>query len=74
MIWDYAQQELGAEARGGLQKLQASFGADDGVGSELEGLLAPEEIDATRARVESLLQMDRFPVPETDRPLPWPLI
>lgn len=74
VIWDYADQELGAAARGGLEKLAASFEMEDGVASELGGLLAPEEIEATRARVESLQKMGRFPVPETDRPLPWPLI
>lgn len=74
VIWDYAEQELGAAARGGLEKLSESFESDDGLASELEGLLAPEEIEATRARVASLLELGRFPVPETDRPLPWPLI
>ena len=74
VIWDYAEQELGAAAREGLEKLRDSFGRDDGLASELEGLLVPEEIEATRARVEALLEMDRFPIPETDRPLPWPLI
>ncbi|MFP5351023.1 MAG: SCO1664 family protein [Actinomycetota bacterium] len=74
VIWDYAEQELGAAARGGLEKLSESFENDDGLASELEGLLAPEEIEATRARVASLLELGRFPVPETDRPLPWPLI
>ena len=74
VIWDYAEQELGAEARGGLEKLQASFERDDGVAAKLQGLLSPDEIDATKARVDALLEMNRFPVPETDRPLPWPLI
>lgn len=74
VIWDYAEQELGAAARGGLEKLRESFASAEGVATRLEGLLAPDEIEATRARVETLLEMDRFPVPETDRPLPWPLI
>ena len=74
VIWDYAEQELGAAARGGLEKLRESFASAEGVATRLEGLLAPDEIEATRARVETLLEMDRFPMPETDRPLPWPLI
>lgn len=74
VIWDYAEQELGAAARGGLEKLSESFERDDGLTSPLEGLLAADEIEATRWRIGSLLEMGRFPVPETDRPLPWPLI
>lgn len=74
VIWDYAEQALGAAVRGGLEKLQSSLASEAKVVAELEGLLAPEEIEATRTRVQSLLEVDRFPVPETDRPLPWPLI
>ena len=74
VIWDYAEQELGAVAREGLERLRESFESEDGVAVDLEGLLAAEEIEATRARVGSLLELDRFPMPETDRPLPWPLI
>ena len=74
VIWDYAQEELGAAAQEGLESLNASFARDDGVAAELAGLLADDEIEATRRRVNDLRQANRFPLPETDRPLPWPLI
>jgi len=74
VIWDYAQEELGIAAQRGLEKLKASFARDDGVAAELAGLLGEDEIEATRERVDELLRTNRFPVPETDRPLPWPLI
>lgn len=74
VIWDYADEELGVPARAGLEKLRSSFERDDGAAARLNGLLVAEEIDATRARVEALLDMNRFPLPGTDRPLPWPLI
>lgn len=74
VIWDYANEELREAARAGLRDLQKAFESEAGIAAQLSSLLAPEEIEATKQRVDVLLATDRFPVPETDRPLPWPLI
>ncbi len=54
-----------------LQRLRTDLDGDLGQG--LRQLLAPEEIRATRDRIEALLADGRFPEPLPDRPaIPWP--
>ena len=74
VIWAFAEERLTPALRSGLERLGSGLSDDDGVGAELGGLVAREEVEATLGRVEALLLEDRFPAPGSDRPLPWPLI
>jgi uncharacterized repeat protein (TIGR03843 family) len=74
VIWAYADESLGLEVRAALERLGPQLDDPGGLGGELAALLSPEESAATLARVEMLLVEDHFPMPSSDRPLPWPLI
>jgi hypothetical protein len=74
VIWDYADEPLGEEAERGLKVLEEELEPCASLRERLEGLLAPEEVVATRGRIHSLLSTGRFPRPGRERPLPWPLI
>lgn len=73
VIWAFADEPLTKEVRADLGRLGRAL-SEGGLGTELEGMLAPAEVEATLGRVEALLVEDSFPAPGTDRPLPWPLI
>ena len=74
VIWEFAGDPLGAELTGQLNALRDKLHDPDGLGDELAALLSPEESAATLARTESLLNEGRFPVPESEYRLPWPLV
>ena len=74
VIWAFADQPLPADLMAALERLEARFGGDSGLGADLAALLSPVEAEATRARVRALLSNGRFPPPRDDRPLPWPLV
>ncbi len=74
VIWSFAEERLTPEVRTVLETLGAALDDAAGLGGELAALLTPAEAAATLERVETLLVDDRFPAPQGDRPLPWPLI
>ena len=74
VIWQFAGDRLGPEVRAGLEAVGARLADPDGLGGRLGALLSRPEAEAALARVEALLVEDRFPAPEGDRPLPWPLV
>jgi uncharacterized repeat protein (TIGR03843 family) len=74
VIWQFAGERLGPEVRAGLEAVGARLADPDGLGGRLAALLSRPEAEAVLARVEALLVEDRFPAPEGDRPLPWPLV
>jgi hypothetical protein len=74
VIWTYAQQPLGDEVTHGLRRLEAGLEPDAPLRKRLDGLLAPDEVIATRGRIQSLLTSGIFPPPGSERPLPWPLV
>jgi uncharacterized repeat protein (TIGR03843 family) len=74
VIWQFAGERLGPEVRAGLEAVGDRLADPDGLGGRLAGLLSRPEADAALARLEALLVEDRFPAPEGDRPLPWPLV
>jgi uncharacterized repeat protein (TIGR03843 family) len=74
VIWQFAGESLSPSLRADLERLGSQLAEDSGLRRELAGLIAPHETEATLGRVEALLIDDRFPVPGSDRPLPWPLI
>lgn len=70
VIWEFAEQQLPSEAVEALERCRRAF--QEGVG--LEDLLTTAEIDAARARTETLLAEGRFPSPTGNYPMPWPLV
>lgn len=72
VLWNWAGDPLPGEACAVLDRLAAELEGGR-LGRELAGLLAEEEVAATRARVGRLRSIGRFPEPTGDWPaLPWP--
>lgn len=74
VIWAFSDEPLGAPLRECLVLLGSQLADESSLGGRLAELLSSGEAAATLARVESLVIEDRFPAPEGDRPLPWPLV
>jgi uncharacterized repeat protein (TIGR03843 family) len=74
VIWAFSEEPIGGPLRERLVLLGAQLADDGELGGRLAELLSPRESAATLARVESLLIDDRFPAPQGERPLPWPLV
>ena len=72
VIWDHAGESLPADVVAGLERLAAALGGD--ALDALDELLAPDEIDALRARTAGLVRHGAFPEPGPGRPYPWPPI
>ena len=72
VIWDFAEQPLGAPIEAALERLDSAL--DEGLAAELAVLLSEEESAATRERVKALRTTGVFPAPDVARPLPWPLV
>ena len=74
VIWEFAADPLGAELVEQLGALRDKLLDPGGLGGELGALLSPEEAEATLHRTESLIDAGRFPVPDSEYRLPWPLV
>ncbi|MCZ2525824.1 SCO1664 family protein [Streptomyces sp. HB2AG] len=71
LLWGWAGEPLPGEIREVLEKLRTEL--DGALGERLDGLLAPQEVEATRRRVAELLRTGLHPGPPDDRPaVPWP--
>jgi uncharacterized repeat protein (TIGR03843 family) len=70
VLWDFVGEHIPAGVLGRLE--EAISGLDGELCRDLEGLLAPEEIDALRRRISDLLESGMFPAPGPGRPYPWP--
>ena len=71
VLWAWRGTPLAPAELDVLRRLRADLEGDLGRG--LRQLLAPEEISATHARIETLLADGCFPEPLPDRPaIPWP--
>ena len=68
VIWDFAGQPVPAERLDDVGRLAAA------PPSVLDGLLAPDEIDALRARAAAVLRLPVFPMVTSGRAYPWPLV
>ena len=68
VIWDFAGQPIPAERLDDIARVAAAPPPD------LAGLLAPEEIDALRARAAAVLRRPLFPMVTSGRAYPWPLV
>ncbi|CAL9313389.1 SCO1664 family protein [Streptomyces sp. SudanB66_2053] len=73
LLWGWAGEPLPEEALDVLAALRDALAASGPLTAALTPLITPAEIDATRARVDSLLAARTHPEPGTDWPaIPWP--
>ena len=71
VLWAWRGGPIAADELEVLGGLRADL--DAGLGAALDELLDPSEVDATRARLDALLEAARFPMPSDDWPaVPWP--
>ncbi|MFJ3673761.1 SCO1664 family protein [Streptomyces sp. NPDC090106] len=73
LLWGWAGEPLTGEAVDVLEGLREALGADGALAARLAELITPAELDATRARVGSLLATGTHPEPSGEWPaIPWP--
>ncbi|MET8221097.1 SCO1664 family protein [Streptomyces hirsutus] len=73
LLWGWAGEPLPGEAREVLETLGKALAEGGPLAASLAPLITPAEIDATRARVTSLLASGTHPEPGGDWPaVPWP--
>lgn len=69
VIWEFGGQPIPDDILGDVQRL-----SDDGPPPELALLLDTFELDALRTRATAVLDQGCFPVDDTGRRYPWPLV
>jgi uncharacterized repeat protein (TIGR03843 family) len=73
VLWQWRGRSLPKRAVEALTRLQRALAED--LGAELMGRITPDEVNATRKRVELLLEHRVHPYPPEDWPaVPWPPI
>ncbi|MET7734157.1 SCO1664 family protein [Streptomyces sp. NPDC005402] len=71
LLWGWAGEPLTGEAVEVLKGLKEALSG--GLGTRLTALITPAEVDATRARVDALLDSGTHPEPSGEWPaIPWP--
>ncbi len=71
VLWAWRGGPIAAEEFDVLRRLGADLTGS--LGTALGELLDPAEVEATRARLDALLESARFPLPTADWPaVPWP--
>ena len=74
VLWQWRGKSLPRRSVDALRRLNAEL-AEGPLVAELSGLLTASEIDATKIRVETLLEHRVYPFPPADWPaVPWPPI
>ena len=69
VIWDFAGEPIEATLTSDIADM-----LDSGLPTELEELLDPFERDAVLTRARAVVTEGRFPIDETGRRYPWPLV
>ncbi|MFI6036537.1 SCO1664 family protein [Streptomyces sp. NPDC051315] len=73
LLWGWAGEPLTGEAVEVLKGLRGALEPDGELSAALAALVTPAELDATRARVDALLESGRHPEPGGEWPaIPWP--
>lgn len=73
LLWGWAGEPLTPEAVEVLQGLRKALGDGAPLAARLAPLITAAEIDATRARVDALLESGKHPEPGGEWPaIPWP--
>lgn len=73
LLWGWAGEPLTGEAVDVLKGLKESLGTAGTLATTLTRLITAVELDATRARVDALLESGKHPEPSGEWPaIPWP--
>ncbi|MYV49530.1 SCO1664 family protein [Streptomyces sp. SID2888] len=73
LLWGWAGDALTGEAVEVLKALRDALADGGALAARLAPLITPVELDATRARVDALLESGTHPQPTEDWPaIPWP--
>ncbi|MER5430354.1 SCO1664 family protein [Streptomyces sp. NPDC002588] len=73
LLWGWAGEPLTGEAVEVLQGLKGALEPSGALAGTLAALVTPAEVDATRARVDALLESGKHPEPSGEWPaIPWP--
>ncbi|MFI1563463.1 SCO1664 family protein [Streptomyces sp. NPDC020490] len=73
LLWGWAGEPLTPEALDVLANLREALDGAGTLARKLAVLITPAELDATRARVDALLESGRHPEPSGEWPaIPWP--
>ncbi|MFD4263454.1 SCO1664 family protein [Streptomyces sp. NPDC058534] len=73
LLWGWAGDPLTGEARTALDALREALKDGGALATRLGDLITPAEVDATRARVDTLLASGKHPEPGGEWPaIPWP--
>jgi hypothetical protein len=71
VLWAWAGEPFEDGERQALTAVGTALDGD--LGDRLGALLSPDEVGATRHRLDTLLRLDRFPAPDRGRRvIPWP--
>ena len=71
VIWEYAGEPVPGDVLADVERFASLLDAGDLL-ETMAGLLAPDEIEALRARTAGLVRHGVFPEPGPGRPYPWP--
>ena len=71
VVWDFAGQPVPEPLVADVARLAAH---DDDLLAGLLEVLAPDEVDALRARAAAVVEHSVFPTPGSRHPFPWPLV
>jgi uncharacterized repeat protein (TIGR03843 family) len=74
VIWDFAGEPVPDALLESVDRFGGELAAGDGARALFGTLLAPEEVEALRARAAWIVDSGVFPLPGEDRPYPWPLV
>ncbi len=74
VAWHLADEAVDARDRADVAALVALLAPGGSLDRRLADLLAVDEIEALRTRVEIIAGRDRHPRPVGPRPMPWPLV
>jgi uncharacterized repeat protein (TIGR03843 family) len=69
VLWDFGGEEVPAALVEDVRRLLAA-----GLPESVTALLAPDEVDALRARLRAVTEIGVFPVDATGTRYPWPLV
>ncbi|GAA3860372.1 SCO1664 family protein [Streptomyces lacrimifluminis] len=73
LLWGWAGEPLTPEAVAVLTELKGALGEGGALAVRLAELVTSDEIEATRVRVDALLESGRHPEPSGEWPaIPWP--
>jgi uncharacterized repeat protein (TIGR03843 family) len=73
VIWEYIDEPIAPDKLAGLLRLAGDLSDPRAsLRAELDDLLAPQEVEAMRRRLDALIEAGAYPPPVSDRPYPWP--